>query len=142
MGQQCAICGKKPRVGNRVAQRGKPKYLGGNGRKTTGITRRMFRPNLQKMRIQQDGGVVTRRVCTRCLRNGSVQKAVVRKVFSDTPVIHIATPAAEVIEETVDETAETVDETAETVDETAETVDETAETVDETSKAVEDEATD
>jgi len=131
MGQQCAICGKKPRVGNRVAQRGKPKYLGGNGRKTTGISRRLFRPNLQKMRIQQDGGVVTRRVCTRCLRNGSVQKAVVRKVFSDTPVIHIATPAAEVI----DETAEAVDETAEAVDETAEAVDETAETV-------EDEATD
>ena len=129
MGQQCAICGKKPRVGNRVAQRGKPKYLGGNGRKTTGISRRLFRPNLQKMRIQQDGGVVTRRVCTRCLRNGSVQKAVVRKVFSDTPVIHIATPAAEVI----DETAEAVEDEA---------VDETAEVVDETAEAVEDEATD
>ena len=127
MGQQCAICGKKPRVGNRVAQRGKPKYLGGNGRKTTGITRRMFRPNLQKMRIQQDGGgVATRRVCTRCLRNGSVQKAVVRQVFSDTPVIHIATPAAEVIEDVVDETAEAVDETAEAVDETAEEVDDEA----------------
>ncbi|MFP6768662.1 MAG: L28 family ribosomal protein [Planctomycetaceae bacterium] len=47
MGQQCAICGKTPQVGNRVSQRGKAKYLGGNGRKTTGISRRQFKPNLQ-----------------------------------------------------------------------------------------------
>ncbi len=83
MGQQCAICGKTPQVGNRVSQRGKAKYLGGNGRKTTGISRRQFKPNLQKIRIQQGGGVVTRRVCTRCIRNGVVQKAVVRKAFSE-----------------------------------------------------------
>ncbi|MBQ18467.1 MAG: 50S ribosomal protein L28 [Planctomycetaceae bacterium] len=83
MGQQCAICGKTPQVGNRVSQRGKAKYLGGNGRKTTGISRRQFKPNLQKIRIQQGGGVVTRRVCTRCIRNGVIQKAVVRKAFSE-----------------------------------------------------------
>ncbi len=28
----------KPGRGNKLSQRGKPKYLGGNGRKTTGIT--------------------------------------------------------------------------------------------------------
>ncbi len=89
MGQQCAICGKTPQVGNRVSQRGKAKYLGGNGRKTTGISRRQFKPNLQKIRIQQGGGVVTRRVCTRCIRNGVIQKAVVRKAFSE------ATPSAD-----------------------------------------------
>ena len=83
MGQQCAICGKKPRVGNRVAQRGKPKYLGGNGRKTTGISKRRFRPNLQRIRIQQGGGTATRRVCTRCIRNGLVQKVVVKKAFTE-----------------------------------------------------------
>ena len=82
MAQKCAICGKKPTFGNRVAQRGKPKYLGGNGRKTTGITRRLFRPNLQKIRIQEGGSVVTRRVCTHCIRSGRVQKAVVRKPFA------------------------------------------------------------
>lgn len=82
MGQKCDICGKTPKVGNSVAQRGKPKYLGGNGRKTTGITRRVFRPNLQNIRIQEGDQAVQRRVCTACIRAGRVQKAVVRKPFT------------------------------------------------------------
>ena len=82
MPQQCAYCKKKVTFGNSVAQRGKPKYLGGNGRKTTGITRRAFRPNLQKIRVQEGGRVVRRRVCTQCIRSGRVQKAVVRKPFT------------------------------------------------------------
>ena len=69
-------------MGNQVAQRGKPKYLGGNGRKTTGITRRQFKPNLQRIRVQEGGSVVRRRVCTQCIRSGRVQKAVVRKPFT------------------------------------------------------------
>ncbi len=82
MSQKCDICGKSAAFGNRVSQRGKPKYLGGNGRKTTGISRRQFRPNLQKIRIQEGGGVKSRRVCTACIRAGRVQKAVVRKPFT------------------------------------------------------------
>ena len=82
MGQKCEICGKAPQVGNSVAQRGKPKYLGGNGRKTTGITRRTFKPNLQKIRIQEGEQSVQRRVCTQCIRTGRVQKAIVRKPFT------------------------------------------------------------
>ncbi len=34
-----------------MAKRGKPKYLGGVGTKITGITRRKFRPNLQRVRV-------------------------------------------------------------------------------------------
>lgn len=82
MTQKCHICGKGPVKGNSVTQRGKPKYLGGNGRKTTGISRRMFRPNLQRIRIQEGGRTVRRRVCTQCIRSGRVQKAVVRKPFT------------------------------------------------------------
>jgi large subunit ribosomal protein L28 len=82
MGMKCAVCGKIPSVGNRVSQRGKPKYLGGNGRKTTGISKRQFKPNLQKIRIQEGGSTQTRRVCTQCLRSGRVQKAVVHKPFT------------------------------------------------------------
>ncbi len=82
MGQQCDVCAKKPVKGNKLSQRGKAKYLGGNGRKTTGITRRVFRPNLQKIRVQEDGEVVTRRVCVKCIRDGRVQKAVVRSPFT------------------------------------------------------------
>ena len=82
MGQKCAVCGKTPQMGNNVSQRGKAKYLGGNGRKTTGISRRQFKPNLQKIRIQDGGTTVTRRVCTACIRAGRIQKAVVRAPFT------------------------------------------------------------
>lgn len=82
MSQRCDICSKSVSIGNRVSQRGKPKYLGGNGRKTTGIARRQFKPNLQRIRVQEGGRVVKRRVCTQCIRSGRVQKAVVRKPFT------------------------------------------------------------
>jgi large subunit ribosomal protein L28 len=42
----------------------------------------MFRPNLQRIRVQEEGQAVRRRVCTSCLRSGKVQKAVVRKPFT------------------------------------------------------------
>ncbi len=82
MGQRCAYCDKSPVSGNSLTQRGKAKYLGGNGRKTTGITLRVFRPNLQKIRVQEGGSTVTRRVCVKCIRSGKVTKAVVRKPFT------------------------------------------------------------
>lgn len=82
MAQKCDVCDKGVSMGNSVSQKGKPKYLGGNGRKTTGISRRAFRPNLQKIRVQDGGSVVTKRVCTQCIRSGKIQKAVVRKPFT------------------------------------------------------------
>ena len=39
MTMECAITGKKPVKGNHYARRGKAKYLGGVGRKVTGIVR-------------------------------------------------------------------------------------------------------
>ena len=72
----------KPAVGNSLARRGKAKYLGGNGRKTTGITRRQFKPNLQRIRVHEGGRTVRKRVCTQCIRSGRVLKAVVRKPFT------------------------------------------------------------
>ena len=82
MGMRCEICDKKPIRGNQLAQRGKAKYLGGNGRKTTGISRRAFRPNLQRINVQEGDRSVFRRICTQCLRSGKVVKAVVRKPFT------------------------------------------------------------
>ena len=82
MSRQCDVCGKSAVVGNQVTMRGKAKYLGGNGRKTTGISRRQFRPNLQRIQVQEGGSVVKRRVCTQCIRSGRIQKAVVRKPFT------------------------------------------------------------
>jgi large subunit ribosomal protein L28 len=82
MPQQCELCQKEPFRGNQLAQRGKAKYLGGNGRKTTGISRRAFRPNLQRIRVQDGEKTVVKRVCTQCIRSGKVVKAVVRKPFT------------------------------------------------------------
>ena len=82
MASKCYYCEKTSGRGNSLAQRGKPKYLGGNGRKTTGITKRQFKPNLQKIRVQEGDQVVRRHVCTSCIRSGRAQKAVVRKPFT------------------------------------------------------------
>lgn len=84
MGQKCDYCDRVPVRGNQIAQRGKAKYLGGNGRKTTGITRRVFRPNLQNVNVQEGARAVKKRVCVACLRSGKVLKAVVRKPFTIT----------------------------------------------------------
>jgi large subunit ribosomal protein L28 len=81
MGMQCVICGKKPTLGNQIARRGKAKYLGGVGRKITGISRRTFRPNLQNIQIVQDGAVKHARVCVKCIRSGRVQRPQKRKLF-------------------------------------------------------------
>ena len=82
MARVCEICGKRAQMGNSVETRGKAKYLGGVGTKITGITRRQFRPNLQRVRVAtQDGGAKAIKVCTQCIRSGSVRKAVKQKPF-------------------------------------------------------------
>ena len=65
MAQACEVCGKKPVLGNQVTHRGKAKYLGGVGTKVTGISRRKFRPNLQRVHVTTPNGTrKTMRVCT------------------------------------------------------------------------------
>ena len=81
MGMHCPVCGKKPVLGNHYARRGKAKYLGGVGRKVTGISRRTFRPNLQNIQVIIDGKVQHRRVCVQCIRSGRVQRPQKRKPF-------------------------------------------------------------
>ena len=81
MGMQCAVCGKKPVLGYHYARRGKAKYLGGVGRKVTGITRRTFRPNLQNIQIEVDGVVQRKRVCVQCIRSGGVKRPTRKKPF-------------------------------------------------------------
>lgn len=72
----------KPATGQSLCQKGKPKYLGGNGRKTTGITRRKFRLNLQSVRVLEDGKVVRRNVSVKQIRSGLITKPVVRAPFT------------------------------------------------------------
>ena len=78
----CEFCDKKPAMGNMIETRGKAKYLGGVGTKITGITRREFKPNLQRVKITTPNGTNKYvRVCTRCLKAGVVRKAVKQAPF-------------------------------------------------------------
>lgn len=82
MARVCEVCGKGTQMGNAVEIRGKAKYLGGVGTKKTGITRRTFKPNLQRVKVSTMSGThKSVRVCTRCLRNGAVRKVVRQKPF-------------------------------------------------------------
>jgi large subunit ribosomal protein L28 len=75
MPRVCAICGKKTTFGRSIARRGRAKYLGGVGVKTTGISKRTFKPNIQKVRTVTGNGTVKRQlICTQCIRNGKVTK--------------------------------------------------------------------
>lgn len=71
-----------PAVGNTLSQRGKPKYLGGNGRKTTGINKRKFKKNLQRIRVVEDGKVVRRMVPVSLIRSGGIEKPTVKAPFT------------------------------------------------------------
>ncbi len=74
MARRCDICGKGPATGNRIIRKGLPKKKGGIGLHTTGITRRRFLPNLQKLRVEVDGSVKSRLVCCSCLKANKVVK--------------------------------------------------------------------
>jgi large subunit ribosomal protein L28 len=75
MSRVCEICGKHTAFGRTIARRGLAKSKGGVGLKTTGVTRRTFRPNLQRVRLVEGGRVRRARVCAACIRSGRVKKA-------------------------------------------------------------------
>lgn len=75
MAKVCEICGKGVRTGNTIVRHGLEKKKGGIGLHTTGVSRRRFEPNIQKVRVFEDGGVRRRTVCARCIKSGKVQKA-------------------------------------------------------------------
>jgi len=62
MSRICAICGKGPSFGNNVSH-------------ANNKTRRIWNPNLQKVKALQEGTVRSIKVCTRCIRSGHVVKA-------------------------------------------------------------------
>lgn len=81
--RSCEVCGKGPQMGNSVTTRGKAKYLGGVGTKLTGITRRKFKPNLQRVRVTTPNGSNKKMlVCVQCLRSGAVTKRIQAKPFA------------------------------------------------------------
>lgn len=63
MSRVCAICGKGTVSGNKVSH-------------SVRRTRRIWAPNLQKVRAVIDGSPKTINICTRCIRSGVVQRIV------------------------------------------------------------------
>ena len=81
MPRVCYFTGKKTRFGNQVTHRGKAKYLGGVGRKVTGKTKRRFKPNLQRVKVEINGVVKRVRVSVSAIRAGLVKRPIKRKPF-------------------------------------------------------------
>lgn len=84
MPNECYFTGKKTRFGRRRAWRGQKISKGGFGLKATGITRRTFKPNNQKVNavlVDEDGTkrTVKIRASTRAIRSGLVIKPLKRK---------------------------------------------------------------
>ena len=76
MARVCEYSGKRPRVGKKVVRRGKAKREGGIGQNVTGISKRRWKPNLQKIRIIDENGTVRRvKVCVRYIKAGKFVKA-------------------------------------------------------------------
>ena len=61
MSQVCAICKKRPMKGHNVSHAGNR-------------TKRVFNPNLQRVKVLIDGQVKRIRVCTKCLKAGKIIK--------------------------------------------------------------------
>jgi len=74
MARECPFTGKKTIFGRSISRRGKAKYLGGVGRKVTGITKRQFKPNIQRVRAVIDGKVCRIRVSAKAIRMGLIVK--------------------------------------------------------------------
>lgn len=79
MPYECHFSGKKTRFGKKRAYGGAKISKGGFGLKTTGIARRKFRPNLQKVNAVIDGKPQKIRASTRSIRSGLVVKPLKRK---------------------------------------------------------------
>lgn len=74
MAKVCELCGKKPMTGSSIIRRGLAKKKGGIGLHTTGVSKRRFLPNLQRVRVLEDGTRRRRTVCAACIRQGKIRK--------------------------------------------------------------------
>ena len=68
MGKFCEVCAKGSMSGHNVSH---------SNRKTN----RIWAPNVQRVRVVVDGQAKRLNVCTRCLRSGTVQRALPSKTM-------------------------------------------------------------
>ncbi|MDR2105249.1 MAG: 50S ribosomal protein L28 [Deferribacteraceae bacterium] len=63
MSRVCEICGKQPVYGNNISH-------------AHNLTRRVFLPNLQSVKINNNGKTSRIKVCTKCIKAGKIQKSI------------------------------------------------------------------
>ena len=75
MSRKCEICGKGTISGHNVPRKGLPKKKGGAGQHIGVKAKRLFKPNLVKIKALIKGKKQSIKICTRCLRSGKILKA-------------------------------------------------------------------
>lgn len=76
MSRICAITGKRPTRGSIIHRRGLTKKSGGIGTHVAKVTKRDFKPNVQRIRVQLPNGQVKRLwVSVKAIKAGKIQKA-------------------------------------------------------------------
>lgn len=76
MSRICQITGKAPTRGSIIHRKGQSKKSGGIGTHVTKVTKRKFRPNLQRVRVVLPSGQVKRMlVSVKAIKAGKVTKA-------------------------------------------------------------------
>lgn len=75
MARICKLTGRRPSKGSRILRRGKPKKEGGIGTHITAVTKRRFFPNLQRVKVIENGEVRYVRVSAKAIKKGLVTKA-------------------------------------------------------------------
>jgi len=75
MARICAVTGRRPVKGSRINRKGQSKKSGGIGTHVTSITKRKFRPNLQRVRVKMpNGGSKRIWVSVKAIKAGLIQK--------------------------------------------------------------------
>ena len=76
MARICAITGKRPTKGSIIHRKGQSKKSGGIGTHVTKTTKRLHKPNVQRIRVRLETGEVKRMwVSAKAIKAGKVHKA-------------------------------------------------------------------
>ena len=75
MSQVCHLCGKSKVSGGHIIRKGLAKKTGGIGMHVVKNTKRMFEPNIQNVKINENGTVKTDKMGAACIRTGNYVKA-------------------------------------------------------------------
>ena len=75
MARVCKFTGKKPCMGGSISRSGKAKKEGGIGRHVTKVNKRRFTPNIQRVKVIENGTVKYVRVAASAIKKGLVTKA-------------------------------------------------------------------